>query len=84
MLGLIWPRWTELTITNDHGTYVKIINALTQSKIPYRDKVQYIGCGTRRNGTIGSLGEKQECAYLYQVFVKKTDVTQAKFICKQN
>lgn len=76
-------KWKELAISNDRENYITIIGRLREAGIPYREKGQYIGHGTRRGGTISALGENQRYTYLYQVFVKKNDLEKAKFICKK-
>lgn len=75
-------RWHELIITNDHEVYSKAINELIEAKIHYREKIQYMGNGTRRGGLVGGLGENQKYIYLYQVFVRKNDIEQAKYCIK--
>ena len=81
MMWLDRFRWSELVVTNNHEDYTQMVDKLIKAKISYREKVQYMGHGTRRGGTISGLGENQKYIYLYQVFVKKKDIEQAKYIC---
>ena len=74
--------WTELMITNQQIVYVQIIDKLKDAGISYREKIQYIGNGTRRGGLISGLGENRQYIYLYQIFVKKCDIDRARYICK--
>lgn len=74
----LFTRWVELMITQDNQKFLNMCMALENAGIPYKDKMQYIGHGTRRNGQIGALGENPKCANLYQIFVKKADMEKAK------
>ena len=79
----LFVRWVELLITQDNQKFVNTCTALDNAGIPYRDKMQYIGHGTRRNGRIGALGENPKHANLYQIFVKKGDAERAKWVVSQ-
>lgn len=79
----LFTRWVELMITQDNQKFVNTCTALDNAGIPYRDKMQYIGHGTRRNGQIGALGENPKHANLYQIFVKKGDAERAKWVIAQ-
>ena len=79
----LFSKWVELIITQDSVYFAKASTLLTDKGIAYRDKIQYIGHGNRRNGQLGSLGENPRCSNLYQIFVKKDDLEKAKTILAQ-
>jgi len=80
----LFTKWVELIITQDSGYFAKVSTLLTDNGIAYRDKIQNIGHGNRRHGQLGSLGENPGCSNLYQIFVKKDDVEQAKKFIAQH
>lgn len=81
MFGFSKFQWKELVVTNNQNEYTRIVDKLMEANISYRDKVQYIGHGTRQDGSICGFGENKKRNILYQVFVKKSDIEQAKYIC---
>lgn len=80
----LFTKWVELIITQDSGYFAKVSTLLTDNGIAYRDKIQNIGHGNRRHGQLGSLGENPGCSNLYQIFVKKDDIEQAKKFIAQH
>lgn len=75
-------NWREAMVTNDEEHYIKIVKALETAGIQYRVKAQNAAHGNRRGGRINALGQNQRYACIYQVYVKKPDVEQAKFVCR--
>lgn len=80
----LFTKWVELIITQDSGYFAKVSTMLTDNGVAYRDKIQNIGHGSRRHGQLGSLGENPSCSNLYQIFVKKDDIEQAKKFIAQH
>ena len=80
----LFTKWVELIITQDSGYFAKVSTLLTDNGIAYKDKIQNIGHGNRRHGQLGSLGENPGCSNLYQIFVKKDDIEQAKKFIAQH
>lgn len=80
----LFTKWVELIITQDSGYFARVSALLTDNGIAYRDKIQNIGHGNRRHGQLGSLGENTSCSNLYQIFVKKADLEQAKKLIAQH
>ena len=80
----LFTKWVELIITQDSGYFAKLSAQLTDNGIAYRDKIQNIGHGNRRHGQLGSLGENPSCSNLYQIFVKKDELEQAKKLVMQH
>lgn len=80
----LFAQWVELVITQDSEEFVKVSMLLKNAGIAYRERIQHIGHGDRRNGQIGSLGENASCSNLYQIYVKKADAAQAKAVILQN
>lgn len=80
----LFTKWVELIITQDSGCFAKVSTLLTDNGIAYKDKIQNIGHGNRRHGQLGSLGENPGCSNLYQIFVKKDDIEQAKKFIAQH
>lgn len=80
----LFTKWVELIITQDSRYFANVSTLLTDNGIAYRDKIQNIGHGNRRHGQLGSLGEKNSCSNLYQIFVKKDELEQAKKIVMQH
>lgn len=76
----MFAQWTELIITQDSTHFVTATTLLRNAGIAYRERRQNIGHSNRRNGEIGSLGENAGCTNLYQIYVKKADVAQAKAV----
>lgn len=76
-------HWVELATTNDAEYHIRLIGELNKAKIPYREKVQYMGHGDRRGGQISALGENQQYINLYQIFVRADDIEQAKCVCRR-
>ncbi len=74
-------KWCELTITNDEDRYIKIMGALEAAGVQCRVKVQNIGHGNRRTGSLGALGENRRYVCIYQIYVQKTHIERAKLIC---
>ena len=74
----LFSKWVELIITQDSRYFANVSTLLTDNGIAYREKIQNIGHGNRRHGQLGSLGENPGCSNLYQIFVKKDDIEQAK------
>jgi len=74
----LFTKWVELIITQDSRYFANVSTLLTDNGIAYREKIQNIGYGNRRHGQLGSLGENPGCSNLYQIFVKKDDIEQAK------
>ena len=80
----LFTKWVELIITQDSRYFANVSTLLTDNGIAYRDKIQNIGHGNRRHGQLGSLGENPSCSNLYQIFVKKDDIEQAKKFIAQH
>lgn len=80
----LFTKWREFLITQDSGHFTKVSALLTDNGIAYRDKIQHIGHGNRRYGQLGSLGENPSCSNLYQIFVKKNELEQAKKLIMQH
>ncbi len=79
-----FTKWVELIVTQDSGYFAKVSTLLSDNGIAYRDKIQNIGHENRRYGQLGSLGENSSCSNLYQIFVKKDELEQAKKIVMQH
>lgn len=75
---VLFPKWAELIITQDSGYFARVSTLLADNGIAYKDKIQNIGHGNRRHGQSGALGENPGYSNLYQIFVRKTDITNAK------
>lgn len=80
----LFTKWVELIITQDSERFIKVRMLLQNAGIVYRENLQNIGHGNRRNGHIGALGENPSYANLYQIYVKKTDAQQAKAVISRN
>lgn len=81
MFLLFLLGWRELTITQDLEHLSRMTAALGQGGIPYRVRSQNMGSGNRRDGFLGSIGEDLRYTVLYQLFVRKSDLGQAAFLC---
>lgn len=80
----LFTQWVELVITQDSEQFIKVRTSLKNAGIAYKEKIQNIGHGNRRNGQIGSLGENANCSNMYQIYVKKADLAQAKAVISRN
>lgn len=79
----LFSQWNELIITQDGETFMKVCASLKRAGIAYKEKIQNIGHGNRRTGQIGSLGENESHSHIYQIYVKKADIAQAKALVSQ-
>ena len=79
----LFSKWVELIITRDSGCFANVSALLKNAGIAYKDKIQNMGHGNRRHGEIGAIGENANDANLYQIFVKKADLENAKALMVQ-
>lgn len=68
-------RWVELTVNSDSLKFSQVISKLEDAGIAYEVKSQTIGPQDRRSGNLGGSSRYNT---LFQVYVKKKDLEQAR------
>ena len=69
--------WTELFLTLEASRHSQVLAALEQAGFPCREKIQNAGHVTRRTGNVGASAGS---SVLYQVFVRKSQLEEAREI----
>ena len=69
--------WTELFLTLEASRHSQVLAALEQAGLPCREKIQNAGHVTRRTGNVGASAGS---SVLYQVFVRKSQLEEAREI----
>ena len=69
--------WTELFLTLEAPRHNQVLAALEQAGLPCREKIQNAGHVTRRTGNVGA---STGSSVLYQVFVPKSQLEEAREI----
>ena len=59
----------ELLVTTDPARLAAVTAALTAAGIPYVQRHQYTGSGTRRAGGFAAVGERADLSTLYTLLV---------------
>lgn len=68
----------ELLITKDNDLQIKVRNILSENNIPYDLKI----VNFRHRGRLGSVGENQNAACLYKIFVRNKDYKEAEYLIR--
>ena len=73
---------TQLIVSQDIQAVNHWIGLLKKQGIEYKLVSQSIGHNTRRDGMIGGIGESPQYNTIYTLYVPRTMLQQAKYICR--
>ena len=77
-MWLMLMGWREVVCTFQAESFGLALQKLEQAGIATRTRTTNCGSASRRSGTFGSFGELPDRSIEYQIFVRKTDVSEAR------
>lgn len=75
----LFNHWVELTVSSDAVRFSQVISKLEKAGIPYEVKNQGLGARDRHSGNVGG---SSRYSTLFQVYVKKKDLEQARHVIR--
>ena len=74
---MIFFKTREVFTTTELPLFTKVIDALSQHRIPFRSKTTVIGPSNRGRGLFGTAGESTDHKTIYYVYTRKKDADKA-------